>query len=215
MFDLVVGFVVVRVSCIIQLSMVLYWQFQLLFKRHADICKKFYSDYRRANRRYLVAARTLYTAHLDAKRHLDDNLSIIPFFLFATSFLFLVSAVTFVVLHNADFSPYFIPLGVTPFVIYLFIAMFITCKLCSDATDAFEDARLILSRILLDGAPDETYAITYERQTLYRLISTELPFEATGWKLFNLNRQLILSFANSVIPFAVMIITSASQLKIN
>lgn len=191
-----------------------YCHVQYIVTMHAQSCCTSFSNYILLSNssdsealKYLKHCQIMYKQHLDSKRTLNTLLGFIPFAIFSITFIFIVVGISYLIVNEATVSISFILLSVTPCCTIALGALMLTVRHAADATDMFKLARLMAGRVATDYGSYSPRVIE-EHMILFRLISTEKHVHATGWGFFDLNRQLLLNFANAVIPFAVMIITA-------
>lgn len=198
---------------IIVIMVCFYCFVQYVFIKHAQACHLFFVIGRlhvTTSDNYLKYCQLMYTVHVNAKRHVNKLIGFIPFAYLGITFVFIVVAISHMIIHKDTIPRSFLLLNMVPALgVSSLILAFIIHFACN-ATDEFKAARL--EAVKLTFVSGSSHSKLHEQKaSLYRLIALEKPVNATAWGIFNINRQLLLNFANAVIPFAVMIITVSLQ----
>ena len=194
-------------------SMILYFQVQYIFEKHAEICSSLLEYGNSMNyHKSLKIGRKTFQLHCDTKRSIDSMLSIIPLTFVAQTFTFLVSSLAYFITSANLLSNSIMRYVLFPFawsMVGLLVFMSFTC---ANATDKLEEARLTGSRVSVQDRQFESELMKQEQERLFRVVCASRTIPSTGYGLFEINRQLILQFTNATIPFIVMVITG-SQLN--
>ena len=140
----------------------------------------------------------------------NDTLGVISFITLADDFVSIMCCVSFVAIYKSDFTLPFMISTVGFAVILKLTLLYFSIKVACDAYDLMKKARKETVE-MLSGTRFEMRDESWSNLSLYL---SKVPIsKATVWNLFKMRRTILLSFAESVIPFTVMIITTCIEFK--
>lgn len=151
----------------------------------------------------------------ETQRNCNAKLGLVPFLWLSSLFITTVAGLTEVVLYSDSYnqSPSFYVLSLFS-VIGLGFVLAMAYRTGS-ATENFEEARNLAIKIIqaLIERPARFEHLAAERAALSMELLTQPTVAATAWGMFVVDKKLVLKFMGSVVPFAVMFITTAIQQK--
>lgn len=203
-------------------SIVYYVMIQQLIKSYASNCLKF-----------IEKAKTVVTLKKDEKvisdeqilkklldrfkiydkitRTVNDSLGILPFIMFAITFVEIMASLCFVSLYNQRFSILFlatcaaVPQMVTCGIMYLSIDN--PCN-AIEKMHSFKNETIELLTLI------ETNSLnSHQAKRLTGYLSLCPLVEPCIWSMFNIQRSILFSFIEGIVPFAIMIITTTIEFK--
>ncbi|KAI1295376.1 hypothetical protein HDE_05308 [Halotydeus destructor] len=144
----------------------------------------------------------------------NQKLGTLPFIWLGSLFVALTAGITDTVLHPYLYESTFTTMAMTVATGRNILLVFAWIYVSGLATDKLEQVKTILVQIAQAiPAEDGSSSLEKERRSLLVDIMTQPVVPAIAWGMFPINKQLILQFAGSVIPFSVMMITTAIQQK--
>ncbi|KAI1295374.1 hypothetical protein HDE_05307 [Halotydeus destructor] len=166
------------------------------------------------NRQELTNLRRMYSLFNEKRLITNTKLGVLPFIWLSSLFVTLTAGITDVVIHPQLYaSPLTLPLMALGLAINMMI-IFAVIVISSMATETFEQAKTVLFQITqrLSNQPlSSPIKIACRSLLIDIIIQPVVP--AMVWDMFAANKQLILQFAGSVVPFSVMMITTVIQQK--
>lgn len=181
---------------------------QSYISQFAQLCERIFRFELEQEVPNLQRVRMFYDYHNQLKRSVNDALGLVPFNLFGKTFMFFASGLSFFIIHEHEFDPYFLIVTIGIGTIQVISTISLIVYSCSKATSDFDKARLIASKLSLKDVSNFK-----ARSLLIALIANEPTVQATAWDMFDVNKQVFLNFANALIAFTVMIITSTDQIN--
>lgn len=145
-------------------------------------------------------------------RNVNENLSVIPFALFAVTFVNFISGIAYVSL-NAEVK---IGFTIISFMSAILNPIIVILQIMSETTEAkIIMENVIVSAMKLSCNPLSrmvSFEILEARRSLTVFLQQQsvVPFAALS--LFSLGPSVYLSFCNAIVPFTVMIITTIAQI---
>lgn len=145
------------------------------------------------------------------REEFERLLNFIPFILFAVLFVSIPDAVINIVRH-ADASTIYsivalcqVAMSQLSIILVVFIVAYFACK----SKEEMDVAAAEVIDALQDRHYKDVETIAY--QSLIRALEKYQNFSFTGWTLFSIDRQLILTFLSSVVSFSVLLIQLQSS----
>lgn len=152
---------------------------------------------------------TRFKLYNDLVDDVNDSLSVIPFVTLADDFVMIILVICFIVIYDTYLTVSFVVFTFGFMIAFKLTLLHFSIKVACDSYDQMKQVRketvIILSTTSCDR--DESWS------NLSLFLSKESISKATVWNLFKMKRTILLSFAESIIPFAVMIITTCIEFK--
>ena len=140
----------------------------------------------------------------------NDCLSVIPFVTLADDFVTIILVICFIVVYDAYLTVSFVVFTFGFMIAFKLTLLYFSIKVACDSYDQMKKVRKETVN-LLSSTSCELRDETWSNLSLF--LSKESISKATVWNLFKMRRTILLSFAESIIPFAVMIITTCIEFK--
>ena len=146
-------------------------------------------------------------------RHINDWLGYIPLAMFAFLFCNFVYSMTAVSLNNnLSFGFTFLVFGLT--IAYQLYTVNQAIYVATDATKVIGEAVNVASSLTTEPCREDTpFDVIESRRSLTVFLEQQTIVPFTAQSIFTLEPKVLLSFANAVVPFTVMIITTVSSMR--
>ena len=156
--------------------------------------------------------------HSEFIEFVNDSLGLIPFTYMAGSFGFWVGGFSFIMANQGiAFSPFFILVEVgMPWMAFAYCGINFS-EICGTAVHYIEkvkdEATGIVSEISSTKENKAMTELREKKRALTAFLLRQKPTVITAWNMFEINKSLVLTFCNAVIPFTVMVATTMGQFK--
>ena len=183
----------------------------LLIKNFALNCNNFMADIRYENEEVFKKTMNRYKLFNFTVIEVNDLLAIIPFLMLAFKFVALVAAFSYSTIYDSEFSITFMINNwglILPFTLTLLqFAIHFSC----DSLEIMEQFRSDAIKLLeLNYSPNLTGVYA---PCLKMFFEIEQVTPVSVGNLFDMNRNLLLSFADAALPFTIMIVTSTTAIS--
>lgn len=178
---------------------------QYVCLQHADLCRIHFAAERTSNRIRFNRIRANYLFHNDSKRIINHNLSLVPFLMFCSTFMIFAATLAFMIVIATMQMDFFFSMCLIGITVAVVITLTMV-SICSRATEAFDEARNHLLQLACgcDAPLDDRHRLT-------TMLTNDSTVAASAWNMFDVDRSVLLGFANAVVTFTVMIATSAKS----
>lgn len=146
----------------------------------------------------------------DMVETINDQLGIIPFSTLVDDFVSIMCCISFLVIYHSSFTFSFVVPTIGFMISLKLILLHFSIKVGCDSYDQMKKARNEAVNLLSDTSFHSRNE-SWSNLSLY--LSKKSVSKSTVWNLFKMKRTIILSFAESVIPFTVMIVTTCMEFK--
>ena len=144
---------------------------------------------------------------MEIKRTFNETLGLIPFAELAQVYSATITALSYVISNNVNFSTFFIVSCVCLMMFYMVSMVYYVVYSGSSTNITLTNARNAICDTLSEiGTNSEA------RNALYRLVTSVELVKASAYGMFDIECDLALKFPNAVIPFTIMIVTIPSGL---
>lgn len=175
--------------------------------------------------------RSLYKAHWTAKNNFNDTIGIIPFSLFGSLFFVFTTGISYVVIMKMKFELFFFITFIVGCTLYFILLAYYVAWHASKSTAAMSQALAAIgeltSRYDMDCSEDTRrqceglHRLTLSHglqpgetgDSAIKVIIVSFCFSASAWRAFNIDCSILLTFPNALVPFTIMIITSAAEFR--
>ena len=143
---------------------------------------------------------------------INESLGMIPMISFALLFMYVVALTTFIILKGMNHTSFFLVFLTTLTLSNRTLATFIIVARASHTYKVMEDSIVIARQVSLRHLPQDSPFFVWEaRRSLTEFLCLEEPAAFTAASMFKLDKSLVLTFINAVVPFTVMFITTIYQ----
>ncbi|KAI1284995.1 hypothetical protein HDE_12460 [Halotydeus destructor] len=158
----------------------------------------------------LTALRRLYSLFNQNRLITNAKLGIIPFLWLASLFIYLTAGMTYMVTHPHMYGDILTILAIALCEVTSMTLLVMSVFVSAMATDKFQEVKTTLIQITqaITTGPSSLEKV---RRSLVVDMLTQPVVPAMAWDMFPVDKQLVLKFTGSVVPFAVMMITTAVQ----
>ncbi|KAI1295645.1 hypothetical protein HDE_05306 [Halotydeus destructor] len=161
----------------------------------------------------LIDLRRIYSLFNEKRSITNAKLGILPFIWLSVLFITLTGGIADIVLNPQLYASPWTRALMALAVMLNMTMVFGLIIVGAMATDKLEEAKLTILQITQKVMSNRLNPLKIASQSLLINVVMQPVVPAMVWNMFAANKHLILQFAGSVIPFSVMMITTAIQQK--